>query len=125
MFWKKKSNPCEHIQDKSETIANETTEETTECKPKPNRKIINGKLYDTSKAERICDLILGHEDIPNYDLPIRSLGGQDVIIYRGISKWFIEYFRLIEPVEEDWVKYILGKYDIDKYIELFGEVEEA
>lgn len=121
MFWKKENKPCEHIQDKSETIANETTE----YNPKPNRKIINGKLYDTSKAERIYALILGHEDIPNYDLPIRSLGGQDVIIYRGISEWFIEYFRIIEPVKEDWVKYILGKYDADKYIELFGEVEEA
>lgn len=121
MFWKKKHKSCEHIQDKSETTENETTE----YNPKPNRKIIDGKLYDTSKAERMCDLVLSHDDIPNYDLPIINLGGQDVVIYKGVSEWFIEYFCFIEPVKEDWVKYILGRCNVDKYIELFGEVEEA
>lgn len=121
MFWKKKNKSCEH---KSE---NKTLEEKT-CDPikhSPIRRIINGKLYDTSKAKNIYKVILSHDDIPNYDLPIFSLGGENVSIYKGNSEWFIEYFCFIEPVTEDWVKEIIGRCNPDKYIELFGEVEEA
>lgn len=121
MFWKKKNKSYEHIQDKPKETVNEAEVDES----KPNRRIIDGKLYDTSKAEKICSLVLSHTDIPNYDLPIINLGGQDVKIYRGISEWFIEYFCFIEPVTEDWVKEILGKCNVEKYIELFGEVEEA
>lgn len=93
--------------------------------PKPNRKIINGKLYDTSKARKICNLRLSHEDIPNYNLGICNLGGEDVTLYKGNNEWFIEYYTLIEPVSENWIKDILGRCNAGKYIELFGEVEEA
>lgn len=116
MFWKKKNKSCEH---KSE---NKTLEEKT-CEP--IRRIINGKLYDTSKAKNICNVILSHNVIPNYNFPIFSLGGENVSIYKGNNEWFIEYFCFIEPVTEDWIKEIIGRRNPDKYIELFGEVEEA
>lgn len=117
MFLRKKKSH-EHITE------NKNLENNT-YRTLPNKKIIDGKLYDTSKAKKICTIVLSHDDIPNYDLPIISLGGQDVTIYKGNSEWFIEYFCFIEPVSESWIKNILGRCDVDKYIELFGEVEEA
>lgn len=121
MFWKKKGKSCERIQDKSEKTINQAAEN----EPQPNRRIIDGKLYGTSRAKNICDLILSREDIPNFGLQIYVLGGQKVTIYRGVSEWFIEYSYIIEPVTEDWVRKILGEHNVEKYIELFGEVEEA
>lgn len=116
MFWKKKSREHE--------TENKTLEENSH-KLTQNRRIINNKLYDTSKAQNIYSIRLSHDDIPNYDLPIVDLGGIEVTIYKGNIEWFIEYYRFIEPVSEIWVQDILGRLNVDKYIELFGEVEEA
>lgn len=88
-------------------------------------RVINGKLYDTSKATYICDLCLLRDDIPNYDLIIFDLRGEDVSIYKGNSEWFITLYGNIKPVTEEWVKDILGQYNTEKYIELFGEPELA
>lgn len=89
------------------------------------KAIIDGKLYDTSKAKEIGSVILHSEEIPNYDLPISYLGGQEVIIYKGITEWFIAYFYILQPVSEEWVRETLGKHNVGKYIELFGEPELA
>ena len=89
------------------------------------KSIINGKLYDTSTAKEIGSVILHHEKIPNYDLPVSYFGGQEVIIYRGNFEWFIAYFYVLQPVSEQWVKETLGKHNVDKYIELFGDPELA
>lgn len=121
MFWKKKNKLCKRVRDKQEIKENEASA----YKPKTNRRIIGRKLYDTSKAKRICDIVLSCCDIPGYNSPIINLGGEYVVIYKGVNEWFIEYLCSIEPVTEDWVKSILGERNVDKYIELFGEVEEA
>ena len=89
------------------------------------KEIIDGKLYDTSKAKEMATVILDREEIPNYVFLAHSLCGQEVIIYKGNSEWFIVYRFVLQPVSEEWVKKKLGKYNVDKYIELFGEPELA
>ena len=116
-----------HIKQQSEDLTQDFTQDNDErnknSSKKSVRKIIDGKMYDTSKAAHICDLCLGHEEMPDYDLPIYCLGGESVSLYRGKSKWFIELYGDITPVEDIWVKDTLGKHNVDKYIEIFGEPE--
>lgn len=97
----------------------------TEPQRRVLKAIIDGKLYDTLKAEEICSLILHREDIPNYNSIVCYLGGQEVIVYKGNVEWFIVYFYTLQPVSEEWVKEMLGKHNVEKYIELYGEPELA
>ena len=90
------------------------------------REIIDGKLYDTSKAKEMTVVNLNCDDIPNYAFMVNPFKWHEVIIYRGNTEWFIVYGdAVLEPVTEEWVKDTLGKYNADKYIELFGEPELA
>ncbi len=92
---------------------------------KISKRIINGKLYDTSKAKKICSLTLKRNQIASFDNPDVLLHEEDVTIYKGKTEWFIEYRNFITTVSESWVMGILARYNAGKYIELFGEVEEA
>lgn len=80
------------------------------------KQIINNVLYDTEKAEKIVDYWSGYCKRELYK------GG------RGYFSVVWDYFGTkynIEPKDEDFVKALLGKINIDKYIELFGEPEQA
>lgn len=112
MFWRKKKVKDNSIVD-------------TEPQRKVVRKIINGKLYDTSKAQKICHILISHRDIPEYKLIVCNLCGEEVDIYIGSTEFFLEYSGVIQPVTEEWGKEVLGKRNVDKYIELFGEPELA
>lgn len=89
------------------------------------RKIINGKLYDTSQATYLCHILISNQDIPEYALIVSHIGGEDADVYKGVTEFFIEYSGVIQTVTEEWVKEVLGKCNVDKYIELFGEPELA
>lgn len=74
------------------------------------QQIIEGRLYDTEKAEEIyCDAYA------NRSIYITSKGN-----------YFIRYANgeLVTKTQEE-VKVFLAKYNVAKYIELFGEVEEG
>lgn len=89
------------------------------------REVINGKLYDTSKAINVCNLIIPYEKMPNYGFVVYCGCSESVSIYKGSTEWFIEIYGKLKPADEKWVKDILGKYDVEKYIEFFGEPELA
>lgn len=74
------------------------------------QKIIHGILYDTDKAEKIY-----------FD------DKTDRTLYRGENGRFFTFFLngAISPRTEEAVKDYLGEKDVNKYIELFGEVEDA
>ena len=118
MFFKKKKNRNEGID--ANKIATGVIKENPVL-----QRIVNGKLYDTSRATHICDLCLWSEKIPEYKLMVHSLGGEDVSLYKGNTEWFISYHCVIQPVSEEWVKDILGLHNTEKYIEQFGEPELA
>lgn len=111
--------------DKQLTDMEPAPEEHSELKDCEIRKIIGGKLYDTSKAEKICTVAVPEQEIPEYKFPFWTLGGQEVKIYKGNTEYFIVYLSCLQPVDEEWVRNWIGKQDIDKYIELFGEPELA
>ena len=111
MFWRKK------VKDNPIT--------DTEPQRRVLKAIIDDKLYDTSKAKEIGSVILSHEEIPKYNLSVCYLGGREVIIYKGNTEWYIAYCYELQPVSEEWVREKLGRHNVDKYIELFGEPELA
>ena len=118
MFFKKKKNRNECID--ANKIATGIIKENPVL-----QRIVNGKLYDTSKATHICDLCLDHREIPNFKPILCCIMGEDVSFYKGNTEYFIAYCGYIEPVTEEWVKDLLGQYKPKKYIELFGEPELA
>lgn len=124
MFFKKRNKQAngilEPIIDKFENELKQTDDKLVSI-----RKIINGKLYDTSKATHICHLRLWWEKIPGYEPPICNMFGEDADLYKGNTEYFLVVHCDIKPVTEEWVKDILGQYNTEKYIELFGEPELA
>lgn len=111
--------------DKELTGKESVSDEHTEREDRVIRKIIDGKLYDTSKAEKICSIVVPESEIPECKLYFCTLCGQEVIIYKGITEFFIVYYGYLNMVSETWVRKWLGEQNIDKYIELFGEPELA
>lgn len=87
------------------------------------RVVINHKLYDTSKAQKICDIVVPGEELS--DIPLTNLFGKHVTVYKGNAEYFIAGYSTIVPVDEQWVREWLGKRNVEKYIELFGEPELA
>ena len=74
------------------------------------QRVIDGLLYDTDTAE----IIHIEEDTKR-------------ILYMTHNHNFFMFYPTgeIVPKTEQSAKDYLGKYDVEKYIELFGEPEEA
>ena len=87
------------------------------------RAVINHKLYDTAKAQKICDIVVPSEELSG--IPLTNLFGKHVTVYKGNAEYFIAGYSTIVPVDEQWVREWLGKRNVEKYIELFGEPELA
>ncbi len=111
--------------DKSLTDLTHSIDSHTELTERVVKQIIDGKLYDTSKATKIGSVVVPEDEIPDSKLDFRTLYGQEVIIYKGTTKYFIRCCGYIQPVSEAWVRKWIGQQDIEKYIELFGEPELA
>lgn len=111
--------------DKELTGKESVSEEHTEQKEFVIRVIVAGKLYDTSKAEKVCTVQVTIHEIPDCKLCVGSIFGEKVTIYKGNTEYFITYCSYLQPVDEEWVKRWIGKQNIEKYIELFGEPELA
>lgn len=74
------------------------------------QRIIDGKLYDTDKAEIIF------QDRINNRRWYKTANGNYFVFY-GTGE--------IAVKTEESVKEYLGANDVEKYVELFGEPEEA
>ena len=77
------------------------------------RQIIDGKIYDTNKAT----LVYADNDFWKPRMYYRTSKGTYFCWYKRIDK--------LDIVSEDMIKSVLAEYDVDKYIELFGAVEEG
>ena len=74
------------------------------------KQIIDGFLYDTVTATQVY--IETQRNIRYYMTPKR--------------KFFVVYSTgEFKVVEENFIKDLLGKHDINKYIEIFGEPQEG
>lgn len=74
------------------------------------KKIVDGKMYDTDVSEEIY-----LDEMTNRRI-FRTKKGNYFLLYPNSE---------IVPKEEAEVKEFLGLNDTEKYIALFGEVEEA
>lgn len=77
------------------------------------RRVIGGKIYDTSKAEHLCD--------------IPFLSGYRRRLYKtSKGDYFIaDEEQIINIVQEDKVKEILSVENVDSYKMVFGDIEEG
>lgn len=91
--------------------------------------VIDNLKYDTDKMELISDRC---EYIYTYTLVLaeRRVYGKDVKLWKSKKgNWLLTYrtdyvSKGVKLLEEE-VKKLLLKYDLQKYEELFGELEEA
>lgn len=95
------------------------------------KKIINNKLYDTEKAEKIFSYRRKYKGPAMAFMPgYFYYHWADIDVYKTIHN---NYFLLVdkdgeknlEYIEEEKLKSIIRELDADKYIELFGRVDEA
>lgn len=83
-------------------------------------RLIDGVLYDTKKAELVCDCGFGN-----------ILGQFNGKLYKGKTRWFtlseniISHTTDINPKSNDEAMNLVARYAPDKYRKYFGEVEEA
>lgn len=97
--------------------------------PRNTKAIMNGKMYDTGKSKRLFDIgegrILFVTPKGNY---FSCKIGYDTCIKREREKQIKKTERVYSELQEEpteRLKEIFGRYDIEKYVELFGEPEEA
>ena len=92
--------------------------------------VINYLKYDTDKMELISKKC---EHIYTYTMLGSKFSGRglDVQLWRSVrGRWLLTYTRgystvYAKTLTEQEAKNLLKKYDLDKYEELFGELEEA
>lgn len=107
---------CEQLEkEESETKKPVKTE-------RPIRAVIDEILYDTSKAEIICEYFVENEDMAVSGM---TFGFIEAILLRTKNgRFFIQQFGRIYPCDDKVAKRILS-YQPDKYQEIFGKVEDA
>lgn len=93
------------------------------------KDIINGKLYDTEKAEFLCPFkdgrILLKTKKGNYFSCVQDIrSANEEKVDEIVETVKISHCGLREETEEA-VKGYMGIRELDLYIKLFGEVEEA
>ncbi len=93
------------------------------------KAVINGKLYDTEKAEFLClfkgGRILLKTKNGNYFSCVQDIrSANEEKMDEIVETITISHYDLREEIEEA-VKGYIGIYELDLYIKLFGEVEEA
>lgn len=92
------------------------------------KKIIDGKIYDTEKAETIFSFRRKYQD------PISWKPGfvhnvwedaQYLKTQKGTFLFYCESRKDLKIVEEKEVKDVFEKLDPDRFMELYGELEEG
>lgn len=93
--------------------------------------VINNLKYDTNKMELISEKIKYTYEWTMILLGTRMTSyGKNVKLYKTQKgRWFLtydsDYVRTGKVLEETEVKSLLMRYDLSKYEELFGELEEG
>lgn len=92
------------------------------------KKIINDKLYDTDKAEVIFSFKRKYQDpcVWSKDIAFTTWEhAQYLKTPKGAFLYYCESRKELELLEEVEVKRVIQRVDPDRYMELYGEVEEG
>lgn len=127
MLWIGKQKPFKELQSKDDWICHEDV--TSDRKIRHAKSIICGKLYNTEKSEMVsCTqdkrvLFMtkrgNYFSCTKYHDNYTMHEGNKAIAVHEIS------YADIRPETEEYARENIGRYNPEKYIELFGEVEEA
>lgn len=94
-----------------------------------SKAIIDGKLYDTEKAEAVVTFRRRVDEGPVLSgSTIHWTPMHDFTLYKTAKGNYFEHDQAngtIVPRDKGWAKDLIRRLYPDKYIELFGEVEEA
>lgn len=118
---KKQSETTYH----SHTLEEWHAEDKHELSKKPIRCIKDGLLYDTSKAELICEFDAYESEIPKAKGEWLTHSIRPTLIYKGNKTYFAVYCMSIYKLSEEDTKNLLAEHDTDLYIKIFGEPELA
>lgn len=88
------------------------------------RKIVDGKLYDTSKAEKLATYGMTDGMAETLGIEYWTLMTSYTLYCTQKGNFFVACYCNITPVDESMAKKILSDHP-DEYIKIFGEVEEA
>ena len=92
--------------------------------------VINDLKYDTDKMELISEKCEYPYSYMMFGSEFYSYG-KDVQLWRSVrGRWLLTYTRgystvYAKTLTEQEAKNMLKKYDLDRYEELFGELDEA
>jgi len=96
------------------------------------KKIIDNKLYDTEKAEKIFNFRQQRKTGNFGDYNFYRWFNVEVYKTKKNNYFFYGYIKdsldnkeFLEVVSEENVKDVMKELDPDKYIKLFGDIEEA
>ena len=101
-------------------VINESAIKAGKIAPEPIRQIINGKLYDTAKAECIAHCFMPEWIADRMNLIGRELFAECDVYRTAKGNFFAVYGFSIAAISEDEAKSILSEKP-DKYMEIFGE----
>lgn len=94
-----------------------------------SKAIINNKMYDTEKAESVVSFRRRVDMGPVISgSQIHWTPMHDCTLYKTAKGSYFDHDEdtgTITPRDETWAKDLIRRLYPDKYIELFGEVEEA
>lgn len=92
------------------------------------KKIINGKIYDTEKAEVIFSFRRKYTDPiiwkPGY-VHVEWESAQYLKTQKGTFLFYCESREDLKVIDEKEVKDVIEKLDPDRFMELYGELEEG
>lgn len=92
------------------------------------KKIINNKLYDTDKAEVIFSFKRKYKDpcVWSKEITFNTWEpAQYLKTPKGAFLYYCENRKELELLEEVEVKRVIQQVDRDRYMELYGAVEEG
>lgn len=92
------------------------------------KKIINDKLYDTDKAEVIFSFKRKYKDscVWSKEITFNTWEpAQYLKTPKGAFLYYCENRKELELLEEVEVKRVIQQVDPDRYMELYGAVEEG
>lgn len=115
-FLKKFKKECVNTYEQLEKAESEVKE--PENTKKPTKAVIDGLLYDTSKAEKKFTFFTNNT--------VKSLlycCDTDLYVTKS-GRYFCEQYGNIIPLDEHELRHLLQCYP-EKYQEIFGKVEDA
>lgn len=127
MLWIGKQKPFKELQNKDDWMCYDDV--TFDRKTRHAKSIICGKLYNTEKSEIVSctqdKRVLFMTEKRNYFSCIADYNDYTMFENNKLVQICETTYTDIRPELAEYARENIGRYNPEKYIELFGDVEEA